>query len=141
MPLEQPTGWSQFGSIFESSHQLAIRLSSEIRQLLEEVKELRTELSGRPLVSTILLSSLSDVRVTVANPISVIVEECDQECLARWPEVDAYGIGSTLSEAIHHLKDDIVELYYDLANRDEGVLGDIADETLRTLRSYIREME
>jgi len=141
VPLEQPTGWSQFGLVFEPSHQLAIQLSSEIRELLEELKELRTELSGRPLVSTILLSNLNDVRVTVANPISVIVEEYDEECLARWPEVNAYGIGSTLSEAIHYLKDNIVELYYDLANRDEGILGDIADETLRTLRSYMREME
>ncbi len=141
VPLEQPTDWSQSLFIFQPSHQLAIQLSNEIRELLEEVKELRTELSGRPLVSTILLSNLNDVRVTVANPISVIVEEYDEECLARWPEVNAYGIGSTLSEAIHYLKDNIVELYYDLANRDEEILGDIADETLRTLRSYIREME
>lgn len=141
VPLEQPTGWSQFGFAFEPGYQLAIQLSSEIRELLEELKELRTELSGRPLVSTILLSNLSDVRVTVVNPISVIVEEYDEECLARWPEVNAYGMGSTLSEAIHHLKDDIVELYYDLASRDEGILGDIADETLRALRSYIRERE
>ena len=141
VPWEPPTGRSQSFLVFEPSHQLAIRLSNEIRELLEEVKELRTELSGRPLVSTILLSNLSDVRVTVVNPISVIVEEYDEECLARWPEVNAYGIGSTLSEAIHYLKDNIVELYYDLANRDEEILGDIADETLRTLRSYIREME
>jgi hypothetical protein len=138
-PLEPPTGRTDPFSIFEPNFQIAIQLSNELRALLEEVKELRSELRSRPQTSSILLINLSNSRLTVHHPISVILEESDDGCLARWPEVNAYGLGPTLPEAIVDLKQNIVNLFVDLSARDEGSLGELAIDTLNTLMAYIWE--
>ena len=122
----------------ESNLQLTIQLLYEVQALSAEVKSLREELANRPLVSSIIINNLSNENLTVVNPIPVIVEETDDECLARWSEVNAFGIGTTLSEAIRNLKDNISDLFLDLTGRDRESLGQIALETLEILTSYIQ---
>lgn len=114
-----------------------VQLSSDVKALLREVRDLRAELANRPLAFSVRLGTLNDKRVLVRNPVSVIVEETDEECLARWPEVNAYGLGATLSESILDLKRNIVDLYLDLTGRDPDTLGGLALETLSTLQSYL----
>ncbi len=105
------------------------------------IKELRLELQSRPLVSSMLLSDLNNKRFSVRSPISIILEEYDEEGLARWPEVNAYGLGPTLHEAILDLKQNIVNLFLDLLDRDQESLGELAVETLDTLKVYISKEE
>lgn len=140
-PGEVPTGPTYPHSLFEPSHQIVFQLSNEIRVLLEEVKELRSELRSRPIASSVLLSNLNTNSLSVQNPISIILEEYDEECLAIWPEVNAHGLGSTLNEAISDLKQNIENLFFNLSNRDEESLGELASETLNTLNSYIYKKE
>ena len=123
----------------ESNLQLTIQLLQETQTLLAEVKALREEFANRPLVSSVLLNDLSNEKLSLINPVSVVLEETDEECLARWPEVNAFGIGTTLSEAIHNLKENISDLYLDLSARDRGGLGEIALDTLSVLNAYITE--
>lgn len=132
-----PTRSSLQITSIESNIQLTVQLLYEVQTLLTEVRSLREELVNRPLVSSILLNNLSNNELTIISPISVIIEETNEECLARWLEVNAFGIGTTLSEAIHNLKDNISDLYLDLTRRDQESLGEIALETLGILTSHI----
>ena len=124
--------------LFDPSYQM---LFNEVRALLQEVKELRSDFRSRPLTSSILLTNLNNKGLSIRHPISVIVEEYDEECLARWPEANAHGLGPTLYEAIVDLKQNIVDLFSDLSDRDEESLGDLAIETLSTLKAYINKKE
>ncbi len=100
---------------------------------------------GRPYVRnrsctvSLSISDLNDKRFSVRNPISIIVEEDDDEAWARWPEVNAYGLGSTLYDAIRDIKQNIVREFLNLSDQNEGFLGELAVETLDTLRAYINE--
>jgi len=136
--LDQPTGWSRMPFGVEANiYSMMLQLSADLKQLSEEVRLLKEELLSRPLVSSVLLNDLSDARLEIAKSISIIVEETDEECLARWPEVNAFGIGSTISEAICNLKENILDLYFDISSREKETLGEIALETLGVMETHI----
>ena len=132
-----PTGESM-PKILEPSTQLALVLAKRLKELMDEIRRLQVELAQRPLVSSTLLHDLGDERVSVKAPISVVLEEADEEALARWPETRSHGIGNTLAEAISELKKDIVELFFDLSTRDPETLGEVAIDTLGVLRVHIQ---
>jgi len=134
-----PTGESEPGTT-EPIPQLAIVPLKELQDLIAEVRQLRAELAKRPLVSSTLLSDLGDDRLSVRVPIPVVLEEIDDESLARWPEVGASGIGSTLAEAITQLKMDVLGLFFDLTTRDTESLGQFALDTLRSLKVHVQEL-
>lgn len=136
--LDQPTGWplTPFG-VETNIYSIVFQLSADIKQLLEEIRLLKEQLLDRPLVSSLSLGNLNNDRIELLKPISIILEETDEECLARWPEVNGFGIGSTISEAIRVLKKNICEIYFDITSRDKATLGELALETLSTLDEYI----
>jgi len=136
--LDQPTGWplSPFG-VETNIYSIVFQLSSDIEQLSEEIRLLKEQLLNRPLVSSVTLNDLNNDSIEPVKPISIILEETDEECLARWPEVNGFGIGSTISEAISNLKKNICELYFDITSRDKAILGELALETLRILEVHI----
>lgn len=114
-------------------------LISGLQEALNEIRQLRTELSQRPLVTSITLNDLGDSKINIKLPISsVILHETDEESIARWPETRAYGTGSTLGEAISALKLNIIDLYCDLKNRDSDSLGVIALNTLRIFETHLQ---
>jgi hypothetical protein len=137
--LDQPTGWplTPFG-VETNIYSIVFQLSADIKQLSEEIRLLKEQLVDRPLVSSVTLSNLNNDSFEIIKPISIILEETDEESLARWPEVNGFGIGSTVYEAISDLKKNICELYSDINSHDQATLGELALETLRTLDIHIR---
>lgn len=114
------------------------RLNEKLQETLDEVRQLRVELSQRPLASTIMIHDLGDKNLKVVLPISVVLNETDDESLARWPETRASGIGATLGEAISELKKNISYLYFDLKSRPLESLGDIALDTLNIFETHLQ---
>ncbi len=138
--FEPPTSETGRPTTVETNLQATIlMLLHEVQVLSDDVKILRDELANRPLASSFLLNELINNELLLSHPISVILEETPEECLARWPEVNAFGIGTTVNEAIHNLKVNICELYKDLSSRDSKILGEMAMDFLRILRAYIKD--
>jgi len=108
-----------------------------LQKALDEIQNLRDELSRRPLVSTVNLYDLGTDMLRIKLPISVVLHETEEESTARWPETRAYGIGATISEAIFDLKQNIAALFSDLISRPTDSLGEIAVDTLRILRMHL----
>ena len=133
MDVMQASGIVQHGILL----QLEV-VQQKLREATEEIRQLRDELSRRPLVSTINLYDLGADSPCVKLPISVILHETEEEALARWPETRAYGIGCTLAEAISNLKQNITTLFFDLKSREPGSLGDIAMDTLKVLETHLQ---
>ena len=113
-------------------------MAAEIEILKDKVQQLLTELEERPLVSSILIYDLGIDGLSVKLPISIVLEETDNEALATWPETRAYGLGGTLAEAIIDLKANIADLYTDMISWNQDNLGAIAIYTLRVLKSHIQ---
>ena len=78
---------------------------------------------------------------TVAGRIAVdqVLLQFDEEAVARWPEVEATGIGATEFEAIESLRKDIAELFEDLSSSDSSELSDQTAGALAVLRSVIEK--
>jgi hypothetical protein len=125
-----------FGPEF-NSNALIIQLLEEIKELSAEVKSLKEDLLNRPLISSIMLNDIGDNSIDILKPIPIIIEESNDECLARWPETNAFGIGTSIIEAISNLKANIAELYFDITSRKVDSLGKIAIKTLSTFEVYI----
>ena len=113
-------------------------ISERISEMFESIQQIRIELSQRPLSSTITIHEVGDKKLKVVCPISVVLNETDDESLARWPETRASGIGATLGEAISNLKKDISYLYFDLKSRPIESLGDIALDTLNIFETHLQ---
>jgi len=77
----------------------------------------------------------------VVEPISITIttEETDCDIVARFPEVEAYGYGTSESEAISMLKDDIISLYEDLNSTPDEQLGIAPLAWKRILNKKIKE--
>lgn len=113
-------------------------IDERISEMFECLQQIRLELSQRPLSSTILIHDLGNKSLKVVRPISVVLNETDEESLARWPETRASGIGSTLGEAISELKKNVSFLYFDLKSRPLESLSDIAIDTLDIFETHLQ---
>ncbi|MCL4552883.1 MAG: hypothetical protein M1305_04940 [Candidatus Marsarchaeota archaeon] len=98
-------------------------LNARISTLRQQVEEVSTELRNRPVVKTATLLDLGVTELSLLMPIQIVIEEYQEEVTASWPEVEAFGSGDSVSEAILALKRDIVALYDDLHATSDGDLG------------------
>ena len=133
-----PTGESVYYGIYAPTLNALALLDQRVAKLQDEVQRLREELARRPLVSSTQLYDLGDSALEVIIPISVILEETEEEALARWPEVGAFGHGDTLAEAVAGVKESIISTFYDLADRNPSTLGRIATDRLTLVVRHIR---
>lgn len=69
---------------------------------------------GPVLPDRILLGTLLDGRLQVQSPIIVKFTKEDQRIVAEATELDEFGFGATLSDALRDLQRAIVELYFTL---------------------------
>jgi hypothetical protein len=138
--VEQQTDFGMYFPISNIDIQsLIIQLSKELKMLSDEVKTLRDELNNRPIVSSIQINTINST-LQLTKPIFIVLEESNEESLARWPEVNAYGLGQTATEAIDDLKQNISDLYADLTSREAPTLGEIALSTLNVLNTYVSKI-
>lgn len=68
------------------------------------------------------IRSLHDDRLEIVSPISVLVEEEDDQVIAYAPDIEIYGCGYDLGESLGDLRRSIVEMYYDL-DKEKDKLG------------------
>jgi hypothetical protein len=66
------------------------------------------------------IRSLHDEHLEIDSPIAVLVEEDEEQTIAYAPDIDVYGFGDDLVDALEDLRMSIVDLYYDLEqNKDK----------------------
>lgn len=97
-------------------------LAGEIGAIRTELAELRELIAERPTIRPTLLTSLGSTGMQLLAPIAIVIEEYEDECLARWPEAQATGRGINESTAIDSLRNDIAFLYRDLMDTDESAM-------------------
>ena len=73
-----------------------------------------------------LLGSLRDGRLRVVEPIEVVQRTEDGKCVVETPELNEFGFGDNLSEAIADLQAAISELYFTLGAEQDRLGPDLA---------------
>jgi len=76
-----------------------------------------------PRVYSTSVADLGYPPLRLRQPLVVVVEDFGDEVVASWPEVEAWGAGSTAADAINCLKQEIAALYGELRRIPERRLG------------------
>lgn|GEM_PF-2031460 len=84
----------------------------------------------------ILLGSLRDGRLRVQAPITVKLTKEDQRVIAEATELNEFGFGTNLSEALRDLQRSIVELYFTL-EAEQDWLGPDLQRVWATLQTKL----
>lgn len=111
----------------------------EMNRLGRRVEALEQRLAEQGIVRNAMLCDLGHEGYTLKCPISVVVDEYDEETVARFPEVEAFASAATEGEAIALLKEDIVQLYEELVVTDEDELGKLPRQWRRVLSQLIQK--
>ncbi|MSQ13248.1 MAG: hypothetical protein EXR47_03730 [Dehalococcoidia bacterium] len=113
-------------------------LQSSVNQCLEVVQELKTAVADLSVVKPTVIYDLSK-RYVLNQPLLILLEESGDECVtASWPELHPYAEGDTPTEAIGHLKDQIVRLYKELSQTPPEQLGVLPRRWLGALQRVVR---
>ena len=112
-------------------------LQADIKRMQEAIASLTAELASRPVVSSALLHDLGDAAYKLVAPIQVSIETYEDEVLATFPEIEAFGSGDTAAEAIIGLKNEVVSLFEELFESDWEELGRVPQGWRRVLESLI----
>lgn len=85
----------------------------------------RTSIVSTELPNEILLGTLWDGRLRVQSPITVKITKENQHVIAEAAELDEFGFGANLSEALRDLQRAIVELYLTLEEGKDRLSPDL----------------
>lgn len=85
----------------------------------------RTSIISTELPNEILLGTLWDGRLRVQSPITVKITKENQHVIAEATELDEFGFGANLSEALRDLQRAIVELYLTLEEGKDRLSPDL----------------
>lgn len=85
----------------------------------------------RTWVATI--ADLGEPGILLRTPLIVTLEDWGEEIVASYPEVEAFGSGSTEADAINALKDEVAGLYTELAGVADDKLGKLPKRWKRAL--------
>jgi hypothetical protein len=91
---------------------------------------------GQQFSRELLLGWLRDRRLQVQSPLSVKFAREDQDIVAEAVELNEFGFGKNLSEALTDLQATIVELYF-MLNENRERLGPDLERVWATLQSKI----
>jgi len=118
-------------------------LSATVESLVNQTDLLRTEARMRPVKWTTQIYDLGDDAYTLREPVLVLIEEYPEEVniVARLPELELFGEGKTVSEALLALKHSMLDLYDELVAEDIGALGYLPQSWLRILNRLISKIE
>jgi hypothetical protein len=79
------------------------------------------------------ISELGESGLALRAPLTVTLEDYGDEVVASYPEVEAFGSGSTEADAINDLKDEIANLYVELTETPQTKLGKLPRRWKRAL--------
>ena len=94
---------------------------------------------GPTLPSTMLLGALRDPRLRLLAPLTITFEREESNIVACCEELEEFGFGTHLTEAIEDLQATIAELYFALKEENDRLgpkLGRLGD----SLRQKIKEI-
>lgn len=131
----------EFIEIKEKVQDLSLNLESlktDVLSCKECIKDLCTEFSERPLVKETRLYDIAE-DLEVIEPISVIIEQTEDECVVSVPEIEVFAVGTGEYEAIIKLKSAIKELYSELLDTPNDELGIVPLSWKRMLNRVIRK--
>lgn len=101
------------------------------------IENLIKDLHQRPAVYNAKLYDLGHDKYILNNPIEVVIEKYEEETIARFPELELFFSSSTESEAIIGLKQEIIDLFVELASSKEKELGLLPKMWRRILKTLI----
>lgn len=99
-------------------------LENQIASSIPPEDVLRSGVSS-VLPDYVLLGTLRDGRLRVQSPITVKIAEENQHVIAEATELDEFGFGTNLSEALRDLQRAIVELYLTLEEGKDRLSPDL----------------
>jgi hypothetical protein len=116
-------GLADLLSRMESLERTIGSATEQMAALGKRVAALEERLAEQGVVRNAMLCDLGREGYSLRCPITVVIEEYDEETVARLPEVEAFASAATEPEALTLLKEDIVGLYEDLISTPEEQLG------------------
>lgn len=80
-------------------------------------------LEKRPGTTSTLINDLNSDKYELRDPINIILEIYDDEVLASFPDLELFGDGRNIFEAIADLKEQILDLHIDYQGTPNKMLG------------------
>ena len=115
------------------SSAVATYFNGEINDLKKRVEQLEE----RPLIYNAKINELLAKKYSLSRPLDIVIEKYNNEYVAKIPEIEIFGSGTTESESIINLKREIIDLYEDLVTSDESELGVLPAMWKRILSNMI----
>jgi hypothetical protein len=112
------------------------KLREEVSNLRQKVDELTEIVRDTSRIYNATIHELGDSRFELTTPLQIVLEEDEEETVARIPELNLYASGDTDNEAINELKQEVIKLYEELESSDKK-LGPLPKSWLLTLRKLI----
>jgi hypothetical protein len=89
-----------------------------------------------PVLKEVKINNLGDERIRLKKEISILLEVYSDEVIATFIDAEVTGFGETETEALEHIKENIVSLYFELIE-DENNLGPLSERWLMVLKDII----
>lgn len=118
--------------IFES----VAKLREEVSDLRGRVDKLTELVRDTAKIYNATIYELGNTQYELTRPIQIVLEEDEEETVARIPELNLYASADTDSEAINELKQEVINLYEELESSHRK-LGPLPQSWLQTLRKLI----
>ena len=116
------------------------RLTDRVETLVNYTGLLHAEVKDRPVKYNAQIRDLDDDHYKLTEPVLALIENYPGDTvIASFPEIEAFGEGSTESEAVLNLKHAILDLYDELSADPPESLGELPKAWLRVLQRLIRE--
>ena len=113
---------------------------SDISSKLEKIEAISNKLENLfvPQSYTLFIQNLRHLSYHLRCPIPIFVEYDDDIVIATYHNIDMYGTGADIQEALSDLCDAIVE-YYETLKEDEENLGLLTSQHYAFLKQIIEE--
>jgi len=111
-------------------------LKEKVSDLQRQVGELTEAVQETAKIYNATIYELGNSEYELTMPLQIVLEEDQEETVARIPELNLYASADTDSEAINELKQEVIKLYEDLETSDR-TLGPLPESWLETLRKLI----
>jgi len=127
---------SRFPRIEQTVIENLEKLRQEVAELKTQVKDLTEGMEKTTKIYSASIHELGDEQYQLIVPLQIVVEEYEEETVARIPELNLYASADTDSEAINELKQEIIGLFEELSC-SKRKLGPLPASWLITLRKLI----
>ncbi len=128
-----------FGSQDSTLDDTQTVILERLESLTNQTGQLKLEVMERPLKYNSQIRDLGDETYKLTESILITIEEYlgDDTVIASFPEVEAFGEGTTETEAILNLKLSILDLYSELKETPVDELGNLPRSWLNVLQKII----